>query len=115
MTSQSITIPISMLFQTLSVSPRLEILLAIGEVEACVCHLEAALGYRQAFISQHLMALRAASLLETRRDGRFIYYRLADRRILEVLNLAGEVLGQPLVTQPIQLFSCECPNCVIEK
>ena len=109
------TIPISTLFQTLSVSPRLEILLAIGEAEACVCHLEAALGYRQAYISQHLMALREAGLLETRRDGRFIYYRLADRRILEVLTQVGEILGQPVVTQPIKLFSCECPNCAATK
>ena len=102
---------IGALFQILSVAPRLEILLAIGEAEACVCHLEAALGYRQAYISQHLMALREAGLLETRRDGRFIYYRLADRRILEVLVQAGEILGQPVAILPIALFSCECPNC----
>jgi ArsR family transcriptional regulator len=109
--NQPSTISISTLFQILSVPPRLDILLAIGEREACVCHLEAALGYRQAYISQHLMALREASLLETRRDGRFIYYRLADPRILEVLTLAGEMLGQSVVALPIKLFSCECPNC----
>lgn len=105
------SIPTSALFQTLSVAPRLEILLAIGENEACVCHLEAALGYRQAFISQHLMALREANLLESRREGRFIYYRLADRRVLDMLVQAGEILGQPVAVQPIHLFSCECPNC----
>jgi len=42
---------------------RLRILLAIGEGEACVCHLETLLGYRQAYISQHLMALRKARWL----------------------------------------------------
>jgi ArsR family transcriptional regulator len=109
--NQLSTNPISTLFQILSVPPRLDILLAIGEREACVCHLEAALGYRQAYISQHLMALREASLLETRRDGRFIYYRLADRHILELLTLVGEMLGKPVVVLPIKLFSCECPNC----
>jgi ArsR family transcriptional regulator len=112
--TQSSSISTSALFQILSVSPRLEILQAIGTSEtgeACVCHLEAALGYRQAYISQHLMALREVNLLKTRRDGRFIYYRLSDRRILEVLTLAGEVLGQPQEIHPMQLFSCECPHC----
>ena len=108
---QPATQTISAFFQTLSVSPRLEILLAIGEGEACVCHLEAALGYRQAYISQHLMALREANLLEPRRDGRFIYYRLADRRILDLLYQVGELLDQPITLQPLKLFSCECPNC----
>ncbi len=111
MTPHSATIPISTLFQTLSVPPRLEILLTIGESEACVCHLEAALDYRQAYISQHLMALRDANLLETRRDGRYIYYRLVDRRILNVLAQVGEMLGQHIEAQPIKLFSCECPHC----
>ena len=108
-------VPISALFQTLSVAPRLEILLAIGASEACVCHLEAALGYRQAFISQHLMALREANLLETRRDGRFVFYRLADRRILDVLVQTGEILGQPVTIQPELSAACECPNCAREK
>ncbi len=110
-TSQTDTISIANLFQTLSLPPRLEILLAIGEAEACVCHLEAALGYRQAFISQHLMALREANILTSRRDGRFIFYRLADRRILDVLTQIGELLGQPVTFLPLKLFSCECPNC----
>src|SRR5512136_1137929 len=107
----SATLPVSTLFQTLSVPPRLEILLTIGENEACVCHLGAALGYRQAFISQHLMALREANILTSRRDGRFIFYRLADRRILDVLAQTGEFLGQPVTLMPLKLFSCECPNC----
>ncbi len=110
-TSQTNTLPIANLFQTLSVQPRLEILLAIGEAEACVCHLEAALGYRQAFISQHLMALREANILTPRRDGRFIFYRLADLRILEVLTQVAELLGRPVTLMPLKLFSCECPNC----
>lgn len=108
---KSNTISLSELFQALSVAPRLEILLAIGENEACVCHLEAALGYRQAFISQHLMALREANLLQTRREGRFIYYRLADVRLLELITRAGELLGQPVSPPPLRLFSCECPHC----
>jgi ArsR family transcriptional regulator len=102
---------LSALFQTLSVAPRLEIMLAIGDSEACVCHLEAALGYRQAYISQHLMALREANLLETRRHGRFVYYKLVDRRILDVLAEAGRILGQPVEVLSSPVISCECPKC----
>jgi ArsR family transcriptional regulator len=112
MKSQSNTTAISNLFQTLGVPPRLEILLAIGNGESCVCHLEAVLGYRQAYISQHLMALREAKLLDSRRDGRFIYYRLADEQILEVLAMVGQLLDQPVNLLPPQPPSCECPNCV---
>lgn len=109
--SSPASLSLSGLFQTLGVPPRLEILLAVGEGEACVCHLEAALGYRQAYISQHLMALREANLLESRRDGRFIYYKLTDRRVLDVLARADEILGQATAVRPINLANCECPNC----
>ena len=51
---------ISRLLESISKPARIQILLAIGEDEACVCHLEAVLGYRQAYISQQLMALREA-------------------------------------------------------
>ncbi len=55
---------------------RIQILLAIGDDEACVCHLEAVTGMRQAVISQHLMLLRKAGLVTPNRAGRNIYYRL---------------------------------------
>ena len=84
---------VSDLFQVLSSETRLEILLAIGDGEACVCHLEADLGYRQAYISQHLMALREAGLLSTRRDGRFIYYRLEKPEIMDMVKLAAQQAG----------------------
>ena len=63
---------------------KLEILLAIGTGEACVCHLEAAIGQRQAYISQQLMALREAGIVESRREGRNIFYRIKNLKILDV-------------------------------
>jgi len=59
---------VSNLLQTISPAPRLEILLGIGEGEACVCHLEAMFGLRQATLSQHLMALREAGVVTDRRE-----------------------------------------------
>jgi ArsR family transcriptional regulator len=107
---------IGRLFRTLGQPARLRILLAIGKGEACVCHLEAALGYRQAYISQHLMALRKVKLVKARRVGRNIYYRIPDTEILNLVRDAGELLGLPVEDVHIAeagatLSDCPCPNC----
>ena len=50
------------IFKALAYRARLHILEALEQEEACVCHLEALLGLRQAYISQHLALLRQAGL-----------------------------------------------------
>lgn len=107
---------ISQLLYTLGQPVRVQILLAIGEDEACVCHLEALLGQRQPYISQHLMALRKAKILLTRREGRFIYYRLRDARILDLIQTAGEISGgqeflQDFAKKIHAPQACACPHC----
>lgn len=110
---------VSNLLQAIGPGPRLEILLAIGTGEACVCHLEAALGYRQAYISQHLMALREAGLLSTRRDGKYIFYRLEKPEIMEMVELAARLADYDIsvITTRVSLAKsrCECPNCSTQK
>lgn len=105
--------PIVSLFETISPLARLEILLIIGAGEACVCHLEARLGYRQAYISQHLMTLRQAGLLDTRREGKYVFYRLAKPEILELLQKAAQTANVTLprlaVVSPEK--QCACPAC----
>lgn len=81
--------PISELLQVISPPARLEILLLVGAGEACVCYLESRLGYRQAYISQHLMALRQAGLIEAQREGKFIFYKLVDPKILPIIKQAA--------------------------
>jgi len=107
---------ISRLFETIGKQARIRILLAIGEGEACVCHLEAVLGLRQAYISQQLMALREAGLLLPQRDGRFVFYRLADVRLLELVEQAALISG--VLTVDIassgrrkSKTACCCPRC----
>lgn len=100
------------LLQAVSPPARLEILLAIGEGEACVCHLEMLLQMRQAYISQHLMALREAGVILARREGRYVYYRLADQRLLELMQLAGQICGMAGIEARSQsAAACQCPNC----
>lgn len=55
---------------------RLFSLLSSGQ-ELCVCHLTDALELPQSTISRHLAVLRNAGLVETRRDGKWIHYRLS--------------------------------------
>ena len=101
---------IAAILKTISPPARLAILLAIGEGEACVCHLEAVLGQRQAYISQHLMALRQAEVLLDRRDGRFIYYRIANPALLDLVRDAGRLAGVEVLSPPAAV-KCECPHC----
>jgi DNA-binding transcriptional ArsR family regulator len=108
---------ISAILQVVSSPARIAILLSIGHGEACVCHLEAALGWRQAYISQHLMALRKAEILVDRRDGRYVYYRLADASLLELVLATAQLGGldreaiAPLINTQ-KNPSCECPQCM---
>jgi len=106
---------LSAFLQAVSPEPRLEILLAIGRSEACVCHLEAVLGYRQAYISQHLMTLRDAGILETRREGKYVFYFLKRADILDLLQQAGILAGvdQEALARNTTAgqIHCECPTC----
>ncbi len=110
---------VSSLFQAIGPGPRLEILLAIGAGEACVCHLEASLGYRQAYISQHLMALREAGLLSTRRDGKYIFYRLEKPEIMEMVEMAARLADYDIsaITTRVNTAksTCDCPKCSTQK
>jgi len=102
------------LLQVIGQPARLQILLAIGEGETCVCHLEAMLHLRQAALSQHLMALRKAELVADRRAGRFIYYRLTKPGLLDLIRQAARLQAVSLPDlSPSQ--ACHCPNCCREK
>jgi DNA-binding transcriptional ArsR family regulator len=110
---------ISRIFRAISTPTRFRILAAIGTGEACVCHLETLLDLRQAYISQQLMELRDADLLETRRDGRYIFYRLSQPHLIDMLIDIGRLFGVPadeikslFTTHPLP--QCCCPNCVTE-
>jgi DNA-binding transcriptional ArsR family regulator len=93
---------LSELLQTISSPARLEILLLVGAGEACVCHLETRLGYRQAYISQHLMALRQAGLIDSRREGRYVFYRLCKPEIMSLIRFAADIAQVSLpVFEPV--------------
>jgi DNA-binding transcriptional ArsR family regulator len=96
------------LFHLLSHPARLHILDELRQGEACVCHLQAVLGRPQAYVSQQLRVLREAGVVQDRKDGLLVYYRVADR---QVECLLGEVLGP--AGEPTYVPGCPCPRCQV--
>lgn len=86
---------------------RLQILALLRGGETCVCHMETAIGKRQAHISQQLMILRDSGLIDSRKDGRQVFYWIADTRLTPVL---AALLGPAPAANAI-LPGCSCPFC----
>ena len=95
---------------------RLAILDILREGEQCVCHMEATLNSRQAYISQQLMVLKQAELVDSRRDGLNLYYRVVKPEIFTLLDTIRSVTGVP--SKPIKHkhanTDCPCPKCGVE-
>lgn len=94
---------------------RIQILFALGNGESCVCHLVAALHLRQASISQHLMVLRQANFVETQREGRHVFYRLAQPAVLPLLRQTAGMMNIPFMSiqslGKTPVAGCSCPRC----
>ena len=73
---------------------RIAILNILRDGEHCVCHLEAYLGLRQSYISQQLAVLREAGLIQDRRDGWNIFYRVINPRVFTVLDAVEAFTGK---------------------
>lgn len=102
------------LLKLLAHPARLQILEILRNGEECVCHMEALLGYRQAYLSQQLAVLREAGFLEDRREGWNIYYRVVRPEVYSVLSAVYAMLDNP-GEQPvfeIKEIVCSCPKCV---
>ena len=99
--------------KTLAHSTRLAILDILRDGEQCVCHMEATLNLRQAYISQQLMTLKQAGLVESRRDGLNLYYRVARPEVFSVLDTLKSVTGVSprLPAHKHAEGDCPCPKC----
>jgi len=75
---------------------RLQILDLLRSGEECVCRLAPRVGVTESHLSQLLASLRAAGLVETRREGHSVYYRVRDRRIFEAIDRMREILADQL-------------------
>ena len=103
------------LLKAISHPTRLAVLEILRDGEQCVCHMEAILRLRQASISQQLMVLREAGLVEIRRDGLNVYYHVTKPGIFDVLDAIYAATGRP---RPRLVHKhgkgkdrCPCPKC----
>lgn len=77
-------------FKVLGDSTRAKIMWALDEHELCVCDLAALLNMTKSAISHQLRALRDANLVINRRDGKNIYYALADDHVRQIFEMGLE-------------------------
>jgi len=87
---------IERLFKALADATRLRIVALLVDGEVCVCHLHETLRLPQPTVSRHLAYLRHRGLVETRREGLWVHYRLAnlDDAVLRTLtSIVAHALG----------------------
>ncbi len=98
-------------FKVLAHPARISILNILRDGEHCVCHMEAYLGLRQAFISQQLAVLREAGIIVDRRDGWNIFYRVITPQIYDLLDAANRMTGIVIDVTINTKVKCNCPHC----
>lgn len=79
------------LLKALAHEGRLMILCHLARGERSVTELESLLGSRQAAVSQQLARLRLEGLVENRREGKTIYYRIGDERVRVMVGLVHDM------------------------
>lgn len=95
---QSAATDASRLMKVLANPDRLLLLCELAQGERCVSELEAALGILQPTLSQQLSVLREEELVETRREGKQIYYNVRSAQALAVLKVLYEQFCKPSET-----------------
>ena len=88
------------MFKQISDGSRLRILWFLCHCEECVSNIAAAMDMRDPAVSHHLKTLRKAGLIVSRRDGKEIYYKLADTEVADLVHRVCEEMFQ--ITCPLE-------------
>ena len=84
---------------------RLKIIELLRHGEKCVCEIIPALGLEQANVSQHLAVLRDRGIVEYRRQGASVFYRVRNKEIYKMLDYLDEIVLENLeYTKDIMSF-----------
>ena len=87
------------LFRVLGHPARLRILELLRDGERSVGALQAELELDSGGTSQHLTALRRIGLVESRREGTSVFYRVGDERVFDLLEAGRAIIERQLVSQ----------------
>lgn len=82
------------LFRIFGDSTRVRILYVLFEAEMCVCDIAALLGMTQSAISHQLRALKNARLVKGRREGKVVFYSLADDHVKTIIDQGLEHIAE---------------------
>ena len=78
------------LFKVFGDATRIRILYVLFEAEVCVCDLAEVLNMTQSAISHQLKILKQAKLVKARRDGKQVFYTLADEHVRTIISMGQE-------------------------
>src|SRR5438132_13055405 len=95
------------LFRVLGHPARVRILELLRRGERSVGALQIELGLDSGGTSQHLAALRRIGLVESRREGTSVYYRVEDERVFELLEVGRAIISRRLAEQQSILHELE--------
>ena len=82
------------LFKVFGDSTRIKLLYALFEAELCVCDIAQLLGLTQSAVSHQLRVLKNSRLVKFRRDGRTVFYSLADDHVRKIIAQGMEHVNE---------------------
>ncbi len=89
------------LFAALGNGVRLRVVRLLTEGERCLCEIAPQFHQDPSVICRHLQLLERAGVIVSRRDGQRIFYRLADRRTVKLLETAMDIVEHPSRAHPV--------------
>ena len=88
MLNDDVLISMADFYKALSDSTRIKIINVINESELCVCDIASILNMTKSAVSHQLKNLREMNLIKSRKQGKEVYYSLADEHVKEVFDIS---------------------------
>ncbi len=82
------------LFKVFGDTTRIKILYVLFESEMCVCDIAKVLGMSQSAVSHQLRLIKQAKLIKNRREGKTVFYSLADDHVTTIIGMAKQHLEE---------------------
>ena len=96
MPDEEVLYDLAELFKIFGDSTRIKILYVLNESEMCVCDIARLLGMTQSAISHQLRSLKQSKLVKYRREGKTVFYSLADGHVRTILSQGMEHVAELL-------------------
>jgi ArsR family transcriptional regulator, lead/cadmium/zinc/bismuth-responsive transcriptional repressor len=90
MPNSEVIVKVAEAFKILGDGTRVRILYALSRRELCVCDISVLLGMSQSAVSHQLRLLRDADLVRFRKEGKVVWYSLADSHVMELIGAGME-------------------------